>query len=116
MFKVLIVGGKDVEDSRFFEAKCVKYLRQKASEGITIYSTGDSNVENFAKKFRIDVRVFSTNWNKHGKSALKIRNAEMLKDCNALIAFNKGLKDIDIIIDSAKNKQIPIRVVKLNEW
>jgi hypothetical protein len=54
MFKVIIVGGEDTNDYKFFAKKCIFYLKNKAKEGITILSTGDSYVNAFAKACNIE--------------------------------------------------------------
>lgn len=113
MFKVAIIGGNGFNDYTTFVEKCVFYLKDKAkSEGIMIYTCGDRLVDQFSKHFGIDVKFFPTNWNAYGKNALKVRNEEMLKDCNGVIHFVDGIKDTDYIAETAKERKIPCRVVK----
>jgi predicted transposase YbfD/YdcC len=114
MFNVAIVGGENTKNYPKFEYKCAKILQKKASEGekIVILSTGDKFNDDFAKKFHINTRLFITDWKKYGKDALKMRNEDLLKDCNAVIAFRNDLKDIQMITKMAVDKQLPLRIIQ----
>lgn len=110
MFRVAIVGGEGMGDYPRFKEKCIKILSNKAKEGgIVIYTTGDRFVEAFAERYRIDTRTFYTDFKKYGKDALKVRNEEMLSDCDAVIGFDDGLKDTKMIIKMATDLNLPLR-------
>jgi len=115
MFNVIIIGGEYTSDYDFFMERCIKLLRDKAKsgEGITIYTTGDEFVEKFASQFHIDMKKFNTNWELHGKDALKVRNGEILKDANALIYFNTGKKDNECLYNYALKQGINCRQIKI---
>lgn len=115
MFKVIIIGGNQSNNYQFFEEKCIKCLRNKTSEGIMIYTTGDDFVERFGKRFNIDMRIFYANFKKNGNNALKMRNDELFKDAEALIAFDSGIKDTEVLINLAKAKNLPIRIFNLGQ-
>ena len=112
MFNVAIIGAESFEDYNFCQEKCIKCLKKKADSGesITIHSTGDSFVDQFSKRFHINVRNFYTNWNIYGKMAIKQRNNELLANCHGMIIFDNRTKDIDILKKMAKENNIPIRV------
>ena len=112
MFKVIIVGGQETENYDFFKAKCIACLKNRTQEGIMIYSTGDTFVDVFAKRYGINVRIFDTDWKTHGKQALKERNEMMLSDCDAVIVFRGDLKDNAYILKMASEKQIPFRNIR----
>lgn len=114
MFNVIIIGGKKTNNFSLFKEKCIFYLKDKAKsgDGITILSTGDEFVDLFANKYGIAVQYFTPNWKVDGKMALSIRNNNMLAKANAVIAFDDGSKDMEILLSECKNKKIPLRIIK----
>ena len=111
MFNVAIIGAEGLNDYYYCQGKCINCLKRKSEEKepITIFSTGDSFVDLFSTKFGINVKNFYTNWRDHGKNALKVRNEEILANCNALIAFNDNRKDTKMLYDLAVERGIPVR-------
>lgn len=116
MFNVAIIGGEEFGNYQTFQEKCINCLRNKAKSGehIVIYTTGDEFVNSFARRFKIDVRTFYTDWKKYAKNAIKMRNEALFKDCNALIIFDDGTIDKKTIINLAKDKDIAIRQISIN--
>lgn len=112
MFKVAIIGGKETNDYERFRTKCINLLRNKAKEGIFILSTGDDYVDKFASRYRIDVENFYADFTKFGKMALKKRNDNLFAKCDAVIAFSPEKKDIQTIVNFAKEHNIPTREIK----
>lgn len=114
MFNVIIVGGEKTNNFSLFRDKCIFYLKNKAKsgEGLTILSTGDKFVDLFANKYGIVVQYFFPNWKEDGKMALSIRNSKMLNKANAVIAFDDGSKDMEILLSECRNKKIPLRIIK----
>ena len=111
MFNVAIIGAEGIDNYDFCKEKCIMCLSNKAKSGeaITIFTTGDAFVDLFSTKYHINVQNFYTNLRDYGKNALAERNNELLKNCNALIAFNDGKKDTLVLYDMAKSKGIPVR-------
>lgn len=81
----------------------------------TIITGGARGADTLGKKYadenEIDNVVYKANWGKYGKSAGVIRNGEMAKNADILLAFwdgsSKGTKDM---IDKAFRRQLRIRV------
>lgn len=117
MFNVIVIGGEDSGNYEFFKSKMIYYLQNKAKSGerITIYTTGDEFVDTFAKRYGIDTKFFITDWKNYGKSALKERNEEMIKDANAVIFFKNGKKDFQTLYDTAIRSGILGRTVDVPE-
>ena len=114
MFNVIIIGGEDTENYDFFKKKTAECLINKArsGEGITILTTGDAFIDEFTKQFRIDKQFFPTDWRTFGKEALKYRNEEILKRANAIIFFQNGRKDSQILFDMAVKRKLPNRLIE----
>jgi len=109
MFKVAIIGGELSGDYPKFVERCTIFLKNKAKEGIMIYSTGDKFVNEFAKKYGIITKIFYCDFQTYGRQALKVRAENLLKDCDGVIAFRRDLKDIQMIIKLAEEKKITVK-------
>ena len=75
----------------------------------------DALGEKFAKEYNIPLKIFPANWDKHGKSAGYIRNAEMAKYADTLLALwdeeSRGTKHM-IDLMSKEKKKTYVYVVK----
>jgi hypothetical protein len=113
MFKVVIVGGEHTHDYARFKKKCIECLKNKAKEGgIIIYTTGDRFVDAFSERYGIDTRFFPCDFKHYGKDALKYRAEAILEDADAVIAFNDGQKDSQMIAKMAAEKGLPLRIIR----
>ncbi len=85
---------------------------------ITIISGGaqgaDTLAEQFAKEFHLENKIFKADWNKYGKAAGPIRNEEMVKSSEFVIAFwdykSKGTKST---IDFAEKHSVNCKIVNV---
>ena len=112
MFKVAIIGGEAMGDYPRFKKKCMECLKNKVKEdSIMIYTVGDRYVDAFAERYGIDTRFFGCDFKHHGRNALKERAEALLEDCNAVIIFENGLKDTQMIKKMAAEKGLPLRVI-----
>lgn len=113
MFNVAIVGADGLNNYDYCMSKTIKILSRKAKEkeGIMILSTGEDFVKKFSTKFNIDTQTYFTDFKKYGKNALKMRNIELLDNCNAIIIFNDGKKDTSVLKDMAMSRNIPLRYI-----
>ena len=110
--KIIIAGSRTFTD--------YELLRKACDENITsqdeIVSGGargaDLLGERYAKENGITVKRFPADWNKYGRSAGIIRNIEMVKYSDMLIAFwderSAGTKHI---IEIAKKDLLEIKVI-----
>ena len=116
MNKVIIAGGRDFDD----------YIRLKSSVNNITSSLGkfmivhgacptgaDFLADIYAWEMQVDAETYPAMWEDHGKKAGPIRNAQMAKVADYLIAFwdgkSKGTKSM---INLAKSKGLGVRVVK----
>ncbi len=93
--KVIIAGGRDVPHSMAVRL-IVAALKESGwlNKIETIIEGGARGVDlaakTFAKHMRWPVMTFEANWEEYGKSAGPIRNKQMAKECDALIAIWDG--------------------------
>ncbi len=84
--KTIIAGSRDIKLYSIVE----KSIQQSGFEITTIISGTANGVdklgEEYAKKHNLPILYFPANWDKYGKSAGYIRNDEMAKNAEALIA------------------------------
>ena len=113
MFNVAIIGSDGAGSYKNFRERCIYYLKNKASEGITIMATEEHEyIKKFAMEFGLNIQFFYTDWKSYGKNALKERNKQLISNSAAVIYFDDGLKDTLMIRELAKKTGIPVRTVK----
>lgn len=115
--KVIIAGGRDFEDYELLKAElnlilCIRVMR----EDLEIVSGGakgaDALGERYAKEYNVPVKVFKADWNKHGKAAGPIRNAEMAKYAQGCIVFWDGKSNGTWnMIQAARNHSLILYII-----
>jgi YspA, cpYpsA-related SLOG family len=120
MFKVIVAGSRDFNDYELLKRKLDVALMHKVSEGITIISGtargADKLGERYAAEKGYNVIRMSADWNTYGKRAGYIRNEEMAKIADALVAFWDGKsRGTYHMINIAKRYNLPIIVVNYVE-
>lgn len=116
--KLLICGSRSFNDFELLENEVSHYLFEIRNE-ITkvVIISGCANGadllgEEYAKSYQLEVERYSAEWNKFGKRAGYIRNEQMVKECDACIAFwdqkSKGTKHT---INLCKKYNKPLKVI-----
>lgn len=122
VYKVIIAGSRNFNDYEKLKSYCDFYLKDLINTSnielviVSGHARGaDSLGEKYAHENNYKCEVYPADWNLHGKAAGYIRNEEMAKVSNALIAFldpnseNKGTKHM---INSAAKYNLIVRVVQ----
>ena len=101
--KLAVVGSRTFNDYDLLKSKLDAIHNRKP---ITVIVSGgakgaDSLAERWARENRIELLIFTPDWDKYGKRAGFIRNEDIIKNSDAVIAFwdgtSKGTKhDIDL--------------------
>jgi hypothetical protein len=110
--KVIIAGGREFNDYNMLCKQCDFLLQsQKEIEIVSGTARGaDQLGERYAKDRGYPIKQFPADWNK-GKSAGYIRNEEMAKYADALIAFWDGKsKGTGHMINLAKQYNLNIKI------
>lgn len=112
MSKIIIAGGRDFNDYNKLKYICDFHIKD-GDEIVSGKARGaDSLGEVYANEMKLNVKEFPADWNKYGKSAGYIRNEEMAKYADRLIAFwdgkSKGTKHM---IDLAKKYNLIVSVI-----
>ena len=88
--KVIIAGSRTIDDVRLVQNVVID-ASFHISEVVSGCARGiDQCGEKLAKKWGVPVKKFSADWNKHGRAAGPIRNAQMAEYADALIAIWDG--------------------------
>lgn len=119
--RIIIAGGRDFDDYDKLKRYFLHLTSTLQPNNIEIVSGGargaDALGEKLGKELGIDVVRFPADWDKHGKSAGYIRNAEMSKHSTHLIACwdgtSRGTKNM---IETAKKDGLTVRVLKYGEF
>jgi len=112
--KVIIAGGRDFNNYDLLCRKADKILsRQTEIEIVSGTAKGaDKLGELYAKERGYKIIHYIPDWNFFGKSAGYIRNEEMGRYADGLIAFwNEKSKGTKHMIDIAKKEDLLIRVI-----
>lgn len=93
--KVIVAGGRDFSDYQRLSDVLYGYAKQAGDDVAVSIVSGmargaDKSAYAFACVNNVNCYKFPADWNKHGKSAGFIRNAEMAQFADALIAFWDG--------------------------
>lgn len=90
--KLIIAGCRDMDDAGIVhEAILESNFGPQVTEVVSGGAQGvDSCGESLAELSGLPVKVFRADWNKHGKAAGPIRNREMAKYADALVAVWDG--------------------------
>jgi len=93
--RVIIAGKRDYTNYEFVKEKCEKFIAQSdrffVEEIVSGAAPGvDTLGERWAKEKGYKIRRFKANWDLYQKSAGPIRNWEMAKYANVLVAFWDG--------------------------
>lgn len=112
--KVIIAGGRTFNDYELLHQKCDQTLRLQSEIEIvsgTAYGA-DTLGEKYAKEKGYPIIQFPADWEKYGKGAGYIRNEEMAKYADGLIAFwdgeSKGTKHM---IDLANRYGLKVKII-----
>lgn len=85
--RLAIIGSRDFND---YELLCkeLEPYKNKITQVISGGAKGaDSLGERWAKENNIPTQIFLPDWNKHGKGAGLLRNHDIIKNSDAVIAF-----------------------------
>jgi YspA, cpYpsA-related SLOG family len=120
LFKVIVAGSRDFNNYELLKRKLDVALANKVSEGITIISGAargaDKLGERYAAERGYDLISKPADWDTYGKRAGYIRNEEMAKIADALVAFWDGKsRGTYHMINIAKRYNLPTIVVNYVE-
>jgi len=114
--KVIIAGSRNFNDYNLLKSSCDNLLTQFTNIEIVSGTArgADKLGERYAREKGYDIKEFPANWDKFGKSAGYIRNDEMAKYADMLIAFWDGAsKGTKHMIDLANKRGIKVIVIDI---
>jgi len=116
MPKVIIAGSRDFNDYKLLETKVHEILSGIPIEDTEIVSGtargADKLGERLAEQYNLKLTKFPAKWDKYGRSAGYIRNAEMAKYADMCIVFWDGKsKGSEHMIDLAQKNGLELHVV-----
>lgn len=116
MFHVIIAGSRTFCDYPLLKATMDHLLQNIQDEVMIISGTAagaDTLGERYAEERCYAVKRYPADWRKHGKAAGYIRNEEMSKNADALVAFWDGQSPgTKHMIEIASRNQLNVRVIR----
>lgn len=120
-FKLIVAGGREFNDAALLErVLCSMADTEYADKEISIVSGmargADALAYQFAHKHGIKCYEFYANWNQYGKRAGFLRNEQMGRFADGLLAFwdgqSKGTKGM---IDFMYGRNKPVTIINYSE-
>ena len=117
MPKIIVAGGREFNNFKMMEEKLDQLFHKIVSGGLEVVSGtaygADKLGERYATSRGLNILRFPPDWNKYGKAAGYIRNVEMAKNANGLVAFWDGeSKGTAHMIQVANVSGLNVRVVR----
>lgn len=116
MLRVIIAGGRDFADYTLLSKTMDKYLSEITDDISIICGKAhgaDTLGEQYAKEHGYNIQYFPAEWKRYGKAAGYIRNTEMAKNADALVAFWDGTSPgTEHMIATAEQHHLNIHVVR----
>lgn len=113
--KLLIAGGRDYNLPNYSDAilgVCGMYGQPSEIVSGACPTGADKCGETWAAEYKVPVKRFPADWNKHGKAAGPIRNKEMALYCDRAIIFwdgkSRGTRNM---IDNLQKTNKPYTVI-----
>ena len=114
--KIGVIGSRGFNDYKLLKDTLDKYL----PEATVVVSGGargaDSLGERWAKENGLETLIFLPDWDAYGKSAGYIRNADIVKNSDIIIAFWDGMsKGTEHSINLGKKQNKEVKIVYFNK-
>ena len=112
--KIAIIGSRNFNNYKLLIETLIPY-KTKISLVVSGAAKGaDSLGEKWAIENNIPTLIFPADWDKHGKRAGFIRNEDIIKNCDGVIAFWDGeSKGTAHSLSLAEKFKKPIKLVKI---
>lgn len=113
--RIIIAGSREYNNYEEAVKLIDKFIKDVNSSNVVIVSGGakgaDKIGEEYAARNDLDCVVYKANWGKYGKQAGIIRNGEMAKNADCLLAFWDGeSRGTYNMINTAKKRKLKVRV------
>lgn len=116
--RIIVAGSRLYNDRKAFHEEIVEYLNRFDEPVLFISGAASSGADRliieWCKKFNYPCLQYPADWDKNGKAAGFIRNAEMAEVATHLLCFYNGVspgtKDM---ISVANEKNLIIRVIAI---
>lgn len=123
--RVIIAGPRDFYNDNFVQSHIEEELKKICFKHninineIEIIEGGATGVDSIAKQYATKKQIafteFQANWAKYGKMAGPIRNNEMAKYGDILIAFSNGSRGTNNMIKAAVKENIEINIINIED-
>ena len=114
MFRIIVAGSREFSDYPLL-VRTLDHLLSRQSEIVIVCGKArgaDTLGEQYAKAHGYQVAYYPAEWDKYGRQAGYLRNIEMAKNADALVAFWDGQsRGTRHMIELAKQHGLKVRVV-----
>ena len=115
-FRIAVIGERKFNDYKAMESILSSFIRIHKEKDICIVSGEAIGADTLAKRYAsesgLDFQCFHADRNKHGLVAGFIRDKEIIKNCDSVIAFYNGKSSgTKNALDEAERSGIPSYIV-----
>lgn len=112
--KLAIIGSRDFNDYNLL-VKTLEPYKSKVTLVVSGAARGaDILGEKWAKENNIQTLIFPADWDKHGKRAGFIRNEDIIRNCDGVIAFWDGIsKGTSHSLSLSERYNKPLKIIKI---
>jgi len=114
--KLAIVGSRNFTNWDRFREVVTQWTLDNGIPDVIVSggaNGADTMAEDFAKSMNIPTEIFLPDWNRYGRGAGIIRNGDIVKTADAMIAFPLGeSRGTWNSISRARAKGIPVQVIE----
>lgn len=119
MYNVIIAGSRNFNDYEMLARTVDEFLAGRQDK-VTIFCGkargADTLGERYASERGYAIRYFPADWRRYGRGAGCVRNEEMAKSADALLAFWDGSsRGTGSMIEAARKHNIVLRVLHYKE-
>jgi YspA, cpYpsA-related SLOG family len=111
--KVVIAGSSDSADERLVRRALIEAKKQgiRATEVVCGSARGVESIgETLAEQYHIPVTYFPAEWEKYGQTAGFLRNRQMARYADALVAITDGSRETAQMIRVMKFLKKPVYI------
>ncbi len=116
-FRVIIAGSRNFEDLALLTRKMDGFLHKKVAPVILSGAArgADRLGEIYANDRKIPIQRYPAKWDRYGKNAGRMRNAEMAEAADAVVVFWDGISPGTAhMVDVARRRGLEVRIVITN--
>ncbi len=115
--RLIVAGSRTFDEPATLYAELDRLTAKLDKKKLVVLLGGAAGADSYAAQWcflrKVTREIHRADWSKHGKAAGMVRNAEMVKTADALVAFWDGeSRGTAHVIQQAKKHGLKVKVVR----